>query len=289
MRIKQFHENLINGEGIESKSICYIEGWGAALAVGVAAGGIASAAIGASATSSAANEQASTAANQVAVQQQENNQIVANLSPYNTAGQSALKTLTSGFAPGGQYTAQFTPGAFQSSPEYAGYQFEQEQGLGAEEAAAASKGQTFSPATAAAIDANAQGVAETQYSNWYDQAYTQWLNSQQTNIQGQEYQASLGESAAAQAGTQTQVGTGNELQAMSNAADASTAATIQEGKNITGLTGSLTSTLTSPQMLNAYTSSSVPDTTSEWMDTSANEAVNDSNLFSSTDTVGPGG
>src|SRR5256885_1495043 len=170
----------------------------AAVIVGV--GAVASAAVSAHAAGQAESAQVNAAQNQIQLQQAEFNQEQANEKPYMEAGTKALDQLTAGFAPGGEFTKSFDPGSFAASPEYAGYQFQKDQGNAAIGAGGAARGQAtngklggVSSATGEALSKYNQGLAATSYQSWYDEAYNKWFNQQQTQIKGLQGLTQVGE------------------------------------------------------------------------------------------------
>lgn len=194
---------------------------------GIVAGGtILGAGISASGQKSAASDQEQAAQNQIQLQQYEFNQEMQMEQPWLQAGTGALANLQAGFANGGQFTQTFTPGDFTKSPEYQGYQFQQQQGNAALSARAAATGQTYSPGTTAALSQFNQGLSAESYQGWYDDAYNQWLNSQKQAIAGQETLAGYGQTATAESMTANQNATNNELTSLGNIGNAEASGAI---------------------------------------------------------------
>src|ERR1700761_1659406 len=152
--------------------------WGIATATVIGAG------ISAYGNSQAANAHSNAAKNSLQLQQQEHDQTVQNLAPYNAAGTGALNALNA--ANNGDYSG------FYNSP---GYQFAQQQGIKALDASAASKGNLYSGGYGENLANYASGLASQQYNTWY---------GQQMGL------ASLGQNAAA--------GVGNANSSYANAA-----------------------------------------------------------------------
>ena len=117
----------------------------------------------------------------------------ANLKPYNTAGQSALGVASDLSGANGPDAATAAMANFQTDP---GYQFQMQQGLRAVDAGAASQGMLRSGATLKAEDTFGQGLAEQDFTNYYNRLF---------NL------SALGETAAA-GGSASAVAAGNSAQ-----------------------------------------------------------------------------
>ena len=92
----------------------------------------------------------------------------ANLKPYNTAGQSALGVASDLSGANGPDAANAAMANFQTDP---GYQFQLQQGLRAVDAGAASQGMLRSGATLKAEDTFGQGLAEQDFTNYYNRLF----------------------------------------------------------------------------------------------------------------------
>ena len=154
----------------------------------VAAAGITAAAgIGGSLLQSQAAKSGQNAAQAQFAQEQ------ANLAPFRTAGQSALGVASDLSGANGPDAATAAMANFQTDP---GYQFQLQQGLRAVDAGAASQGMLRSGATLKAEDTFGQGLAEQDFTNYYNRLY---------NL------SSLGETAAA-GGSPSAIAAGNSAQ-----------------------------------------------------------------------------
>jgi len=106
--------------------------------------------------------------------------------PWVEAGTEALKRLKEGLAPGGEYAKKFSMADAQNMPAM---QFTLEQGLGALQQSAASKGGLLSTNTLQDLTKYAEGVAGT----FENQAFNQWLAQQQTQLGAQQSLAQVGQ------------------------------------------------------------------------------------------------
>lgn len=153
----------------------------------IAGGSILSAGIGAYSSNQAAQTEAQAAENATNTQLSIYDQTKAGLTPYNTAGQSALAQLSSlfGLGTGGPSTAT-AAGATSALTQYPGYQFGLKQGQSALASSAASQGLLLS---------GGQLAAQNQYGQNYamQNAWNPYV-SQLSSIAG------LGENAAAAIG-----------------------------------------------------------------------------------------
>jgi hypothetical protein len=159
----------------------------------------------------AAKTQASTARYAADLQLKEQNQVRADLSPYNTAGQAAtteLSSLFSGSDP--NHAAELT--ALQDTP---GYQFALSQGLKSTQNSAAARGLGTSGAALKGAASYAEGLAQNTYQ-------VNLLNPLQTL-------GTLGESAAAQTGALGTAGTANAGAGIIGAGNAGAAGIVGAG------------------------------------------------------------
>jgi hypothetical protein len=166
-----------------------------------------------------------------------------NQQPYMTAGTDALKTLSAGLQPGGQFNKPFTMADAQNTPAM---QFAQEQGMNTIQNSAAAKGGLLTSNTNEGLVQFGQANA----AQYEQQAFNQWL--QQNNLSlgalqnmvqtGQVSTAQL-QSALSQAGVSigtAQAAIGTDLSTgTTNAAQATAAGTMGSAKDLaTGVTGS---------------------------------------------------
>jgi hypothetical protein len=160
---------------------------GAAVAIPAAAA-VGGALISSQGSKSAAETQANAANNASQLQYNEFLTQQQNLAPWIQAGTTALSTLQAGAQPGGQFNKPFTMADFQNS---AGYNFEQQQGQQAIAATAAAGGLRGSPAEAQALIKYNQGLASTNY----QQAYNDYMTTQQNALNQQQALAQVGQSS----------------------------------------------------------------------------------------------
>lgn len=223
-------------------------------AIGAIIGGVAAlggAALGASASGSAASAEEKAAQQQLNFEEGEFSALMANAAPFMQSGQLALNALTAGFAPGGQFTQGFNPGTFANSPEYAGYLFQQTQGQSGIKGSAAAGGAGTAGtsggtgvATSEALMGFNQGLAETSYQNWYQMAYQQWLQQQQTQIGGLQNLANLGENATVLQGNAGATTAGLVSSSLAQGGNAAAAGKIGQASAISGgLTGGFNSAM----------------------------------------------
>jgi hypothetical protein len=212
---------------------------------GAAVAGVAGSAMQGSAATTAAGEQASAATSAAQLQEQQYQNNIANLQPYNTAGQGMLPSLTAyegnaqNALTGAYNKAQaaipqtMTQANLVNTP---GYQFNLSQGLKATQNSAAARGLGVSGTALKGAATFATGLADSTYQNQFNNEQTLYGDASQQfsnayNQAGQGYQqllgpAQLGESAAAQAGITGQAGA---AAAGSNIAGAGTA--LAQGTN----------------------------------------------------------
>jgi hypothetical protein len=221
----------------------------------VAAAVIGGAALSAGASMIGSSQAAGAAGKAAGVQQQQYAQTRSDLLPYNQAGQTALPTLeglaTSGPNAGGpNYIGQaagmrpdsvFTQADLEKTP---GYQFTQTQGLKATQSAAAARGLGVSGAALKGAAAYATGLADSTYSNRFNEAQTAFsdvlgLNTAyQGNVQNQYTRAqglaSLGENAGAQTGSVGATLAGNQGNYLNQQGLAQAAGATGVGNAVTG-------------------------------------------------------
>jgi hypothetical protein len=129
-----------------------------------------------------------------------------------------------GLAPGGiaqgsliaPFSQQFQAPTLAQAEQYPGYQFQLQQGERAIQNSAAAKGGLVSGGTAEALNNYAQGSAQSDYQNVYNQAMQEYLNSYNIYNQNQANQynrlaslAGLGQTSVQQLGAQGQAAAGN--------------------------------------------------------------------------------
>ena len=190
--------------------------------MGIAGALAGSAVIGAGASLLGSKQASSSADKAAQLQQQQYATTRADLQPYNQAGQSALSGLSS-LANGGQFgggtnylqmaqdnlPGQMTQAQLEQTP---GYQFQLGQGLAATQNSAAARGLGVSGSALKGAATFATGLANSNYQTQFNNAQTKYsdimgLNTgQQGNLTNQYNRlsslAGLGESAAANTGTQ---------------------------------------------------------------------------------------
>lgn len=188
-------------------------------------GSIGGALISSDASKSAANTQ-SDAASSAAAQQR------ADLKPWTTAGTTAIGQLSQATQPGGQYAAgkQFTMADAQNSDAE---QYAQKQAMQASQNSAAARGGLIGTNEQQSLQANAAGIG-SQYQN---QAFNQWLQTNQQQLNALQSVAQVGQSSA----TNVADTTANLTLAGANA---QAAGTIGSANAISGGASSLTNQLT---------------------------------------------
>lgn len=144
-----------------------------------------------------------------------------NLAPYLGGGATGMGELTSLLSTPGQglltpWTQQFQAPTLQQAEQYPGYQFQLQQGEGALQNSAAASGQLESANTQEALNNYAQNFAQNDYTNVYNQALQQYLNSYNIFNQNQANQysrlsglAGMGEQATNQFGSEGQMAANN--------------------------------------------------------------------------------
>lgn len=184
--------------------------WGIAASVG---GSLLSGLMSSNAASGAAQTQAGAANQATSAEQQLYNQGVQQLSPWTSAGSSALGTLQ-GLLP--QLTQQFGASQYQQSP---GYQWQLQQGTQAIADQASATGGVNSGNTLKALQSYGTGLADQNYQqalqnyqNWQNQVYGMYsgLSNQGLGAAGQiaNMGANLGQSIGS-----NMIGAGNALAA----------------------------------------------------------------------------
>jgi hypothetical protein len=249
----QFRLNL---QGFQPRSICNIEGWGAALVAGAAVAGIAGSAISASGAESAANTQAQAAENAQGISQNEFNTITQQENPYVQSGYGAQSQLnylegigtpgqgpTSatngvGGSPGtassstaGGYGSLLTPFTEQNFQQLSpAYQFQLQQGQqGVLNNDASGQGALSGSALKDLISYN-QNMANTSFNNAFNQYQTQQGNIY-SRLSGV---AQLGQNAAANTGQQGTALAGQAAQSATNIGTAQAAGTVGAANAISG-------------------------------------------------------
>lgn len=200
----------------------------------VAIGSIAAAGIGAGASLGAGSMQAGAAKSAAQLQyeeqqqalqfqEQEWNQQQGNLAPWVQQGQKAIGTLgglqdqaLQGQGPLAPWTQQFQAPTAAQAAQYPGYQFGLQQGTAALGNSAAASGNLLTGNTGEALQQYGQQYAQNDYTNVYNQAlqqyqqsYNQYENNQSNLFNRYASLAGLGQTSAAQLGTQGQAAAGN--------------------------------------------------------------------------------
>jgi hypothetical protein len=218
---------------------------GVGIATGV--GALGGAIIEGNAASGAANTEANAAGASNAIQYQEYQNNLANEAPYLQAGNSALSSLQSQLP---SLEAPFTLSDFQESP---GYQFQLGQGEQAIQRSAAASGLLNSVGTEENLNNYAQGAANTDY----QQALTNFTNSQQQRYNMLSGLVGVGQNAASMsnaAGTNYANAASNNLTGAANATAAgqvgtanATTGALSSGANTFSQTSLINSLLNKPQ------------------------------------------
>jgi hypothetical protein len=154
---------------------------------------------GSSAASNAAKEQEQAEQKGINFLGQEQQQGMANYSPYLSAGSTASGTLSSLLGTPGSglltpWSQQFTAPTAAQAAQTPGYQFQLQQGLNAAQNSAAGQGSLLSGRTLADLNNYAQGTASTNYQNTFNNALTQYNSAYNTfqNNQNNEYSRLMG-------------------------------------------------------------------------------------------------
>jgi hypothetical protein len=187
---------------------------GSLAGAGISAGASLSAAgTQADAAKSAQQLQAQEAQNALDFQKQEWTTTQANEAPWLSAGKGALTNLQGILAePGHGWNETFAPPTAADAAAYPGYEFQLEQGKGALENSAASKGALYSGNTQEALVNYAEKAGQSDYTNVYNQAFQQYLqrygqHNDQLNRLGAL--AGVGQTAATTLGQQGQTAANN--------------------------------------------------------------------------------
>jgi len=117
----------------------------------------------------AAAQQAATQREQIAENSRQYDQNRTDLAPYREAGYTALKDLTAGTRPGGQFDKTFGLADFNKDP---GYQFRMDEGARGVDASAAARGGVLSGGALKALERYRQGFASDEYGKAYDRFNT---------------------------------------------------------------------------------------------------------------------
>lgn len=133
----------------------------------------------------------------VEAQNAANQQAIALQQPYMNAGTSAINSLATGLAPGGQYATPFSQTNWQQDP---GYAFRLSEGLKALDRSAASRGMLLSGAQIKGAQRYGQDMASQEYQNAFNRFYTE----RQNMLDPQFRLAGMGQTAAANASGITQ-------------------------------------------------------------------------------------
>ena len=185
------------------------------------------------ASNKAADSQTQAADQTNALAQQRYDTTRSDLAPYRTAGSTALNDYLTGISSaqkGGTYN--FNPGNYQQSPYY---QFVLNEGLKGMQRSSAAKGNLFSGGTQKGLAQYAEGVASTDYQNWFNNALSTFnanLSGNSQYLSGLGSAASLGESAAAQTGNVGMTALGVQSNALTNAGNAQAAGAINSSNSI---------------------------------------------------------
>ena len=137
------------------------------MAIGTAAAIIGSSVIGGISSKSAANKAAKSAQASAAIQQDQYAQTREDTAPWREAGERALaeQEAYSSQSSYQQYLDSLNPNKFQETPYY---NFLMEEGVRARDRSASSRGQLLSGGQQRAITSFGQGLASTEYGNYFD-------------------------------------------------------------------------------------------------------------------------
>jgi len=138
------------------------------------------------AASNAASQQAASGRAAIGTQQQMTREAQALQEPFRQSGLTALQQIATGTQPGGQFATPFKMEDSQTQ------QFAQKQSLAAMQNQMAVGGQGLSSNAIVGAGTNAANIA----SQYEQQAYNQWLQSQQQALAPLEFTAGLGQAAA---------------------------------------------------------------------------------------------
>lgn len=197
---------------------------GAAVAIGVggalaAVGSIASGAMQSSASKSAANAQLAGVKNANQLQWKMYQQNREDMTPWRTAGTTAINRMSAGVQPGGEYD-KFTMKDFQADP---GYAWRQQQGQDAVRAGSSAAGNFGSGNMGVALQNYGQNLASNEYASaygrWLDQ-YNRVAGISQTGQQQSQAIAALGANTANVMGQNTMAGANAQAQGIIGSANA---------------------------------------------------------------------
>lgn len=225
----------------------------------VAGGAISAAGAGKQATAAqqAASLQADATNRSTAEQQRQFDVTQKNEAPFIQAGQGAVTSLYDAIKDPGKglltpFTDKFTAPTAAEAEAYPGYQFQLQQGLKALQNSAAAKGGLLSGGTAKAVNNYAQGAAQSDYTNVYNQklgeyqnAYNIFQNNQANSFNRLASVAGLGQTSVGQLGQTGQAtaasigntlltGATNQGQALQNAGNAMASGYNTIGSGIAG-------------------------------------------------------
>jgi hypothetical protein len=208
-------------------------------------GGVGGAIISSNATKDAAEMQAAAANHATDVQQSAFNTIQQNQKPWLDAGAAALPQLSSMAANAPSFTAQ----DFKNNMD-PGYQFNLQQGLDAIQRSAAARGGLQNGGTLKALSGYAQGQASNEYQN----AYSRFMNNQNTQFNRLSSIAGLGQTAngqLAQSGMENAGALGSIGMSGANAQGAASIAGGQMwGNTLSSLGGQIGNNAMSASMMN---------------------------------------
>jgi hypothetical protein len=142
-----------------------------------------------SATRDAADLSSGAAARSTALQERMFEQNQANQAPYLAAGRNALGRITTGIAPGGEFSKSFSMDDFTADP---GYGFRMSEGLKAMERNAAARGGLISGAALKAGTRYGQDMASQEYTN----AFNRYQTNRNNQLQPLQSLAGLGPTTA---------------------------------------------------------------------------------------------
>lgn len=165
-----------------------------------------------------------------------NQNATAALSPYTTAGSTAVGSLAAGLAPGGQFTQTLSPSEILA--QNPGYQFQLQQGQQAIQRQASAQGTGISGGELKDLTTYSQGLAQ----NAYQQAFTNFNQVQNQNYSRLATLAGIGQTSAGQESSQAQqtgVGQAGLLQSLGTGeagVDLNTASSISKLNDLVGAT-----------------------------------------------------
>jgi len=154
------------------------------------------------------------------------------MQPWREAGQAALKQMTEGTQPGGDYMRDFTLADFTRDP---GYDFRQQQGQRGVEASAAARGGLLNGGTLKGLLRYNQDFASGEYQN----AYNRWNNDRTQRFNRLASLAGTGQTATRDVANMGQQVAGNIAQNQIGAGNARASGYVGQANAITGATQSL--------------------------------------------------